>query len=117
MVTTAANYGFIRTSDGRAVRGRCYFPGMESGKRRLQVLLDEDRYERLRQRSIRTGRSIGELVQMALDRAESDVSFNGGRADPSVTGPRGPINDAFFLEADIEWFTPQSRITSGPGHD
>lgn len=54
---------------------------------------------------------------MALDRAESDVSFNGGRADPSVTGPRGPINDAFFLEADIEWFTPQGRITSGPAHD
>lgn len=82
---------------------------MESGQRRLQVLLDEDRYERLRQRSKRTGRSIGELVRSALDRAESDFSLSKGETDPPMSFPRSPVNDPGFLQADIEWFTPSRR--------
>ncbi len=90
------------------MRVRCYFSGMESGERRLQVLLDEDRYERLRQRSKRSGKSIGELVRMALDRAESDFSISRGQADRPAAGQRSPVNDPGFLQADIEWFTPSA---------
>lgn len=35
--------------------------------RRLQVLLDEDRYERLRRESERTGAPIGAIVRAAID--------------------------------------------------
>lgn len=83
----------------------------------MQVLLDEERYERLRQRSIRSGKSIGELVKMALDQTESDFSISRGQADPSVAGPRSPVNDAFFLEADIEWFTPSTHAAPGNARD
>ena len=82
---------------------------MESGQRRLQVLLDEDRYERLRQRSKRSGKSIGELVRMALDRAESDFSLSKGETDSAMSFPRSPVNDPGFLQVDIEWFTPSRR--------
>lgn len=82
---------------------------MESGERRLQVLLDEDRYERLRQRSKRSGRSIGELVRMALDKAESDFSLSKGQTDTAMSLPRNPVNDPGFLQADAEWFTPSRR--------
>lgn len=40
--------------------------------RRTQVLLDEGRHERLRQRAQRTGSSIGELVREAIDVAYPD---------------------------------------------
>lgn len=36
--------------------------------RRLQVLLDDERHERLTAESRRTGRSVGALVRDALDR-------------------------------------------------
>jgi hypothetical protein len=36
--------------------------------RRLQVLVDEDRYERLAQASNRLGTPVGELVRRAIDR-------------------------------------------------
>lgn len=37
--------------------------------RRLQVLLDEERWQRLEQQSSRTGASIGSIVRRALDDA------------------------------------------------
>ena len=36
--------------------------------RRLQVLIDDDRYERLKRQSERTGVPIGEIVRRAIDR-------------------------------------------------
>jgi hypothetical protein len=35
--------------------------------RRLQVLIDDDRWERLQRRSAETGASVGELVRRAID--------------------------------------------------
>lgn len=37
-------------------------------KRRLQVLVDDDRYERLTRESKRSGAPVGELVRRAIDR-------------------------------------------------
>jgi hypothetical protein len=37
--------------------------------RRLQVLIDDERYERLKAQSERTGVPIGEIVRRAIDRA------------------------------------------------
>lgn len=37
-------------------------------QRRLQVLIDEQRHERLRRESMRQGAPIGELVRRAIDR-------------------------------------------------
>lgn len=36
-------------------------------KRRLQVLVDDERYERLAQESTRSGAPVGELVRRAID--------------------------------------------------
>ncbi len=36
---------------------------------RTQILLEDEQYERLRDESARTGRSIGELVRLAIDRS------------------------------------------------
>ena len=82
---------------------------MERRGRRLQVLLDEQRYERLRQRSIASGKSIGELVRMALDEADSDSGGSQSEADRPLAGHRSPVNDPGFLQADIEWFTPPAH--------
>jgi hypothetical protein len=37
--------------------------------RRLQVLIDDDRWERLERRSAETGASVGEVVRRAIDEA------------------------------------------------
>lgn len=47
----------------------CYCAGVAQLTHRTQVLLDEDRHQRLRQRAQRTGSSIGELVREAIDLA------------------------------------------------
>jgi Ribbon-helix-helix domain len=38
-------------------------------RRRLQVLIDDERYERLRRESEATGVPVGEIVRRAIDRA------------------------------------------------
>lgn len=51
--------------------------------RRTQVLLDDERYERLRRRAEERGASIGELVREAIDRSLSEDTgrrFRAGQA-------------------------------------
>lgn len=46
--------------------------GVTQLSRRTQILLDEDRHQRLRLRAERTGSSMGELVREAIDLAYPD---------------------------------------------
>jgi hypothetical protein len=48
--------------------------------RRLQVLLDDERYERLEQRSRATGASVGALVRRAIDESYPPAPRNAERA-------------------------------------
>jgi hypothetical protein len=49
--------------------------------RRLQVLLDDERFERLERRSSETGASVGALVRRAIDE-----TYPAGAGDPERAG-------------------------------
>jgi hypothetical protein len=56
--------------------------------RRLQILLDDERYERLERRASETGASVGALVRRAIDE-----TYPAGSSDPEQAGRE-------FLAAD-----------------
>ena len=64
-------------------------------KRRLQILVDDDRFERLAQESERTGAPVGELVRRAIDHEFPQANRRAGReragrellAMPPPSGP------------------------------
>lgn len=61
--------------------------------RRLQVLLDEDRFTRLERRSLETGTSVGALVRSAIDDA-----YPAGSRDPERAGAEFLAGDAMPVE-------------------
>jgi hypothetical protein len=67
-------------------------------KRRLQVLIDDDRYDRLTAESARSGAPLGELVRRAIDHEyppsdrESDRE-RAGRELLAMPPPPGPEPD------------------------
>jgi Ribbon-helix-helix protein, copG family len=61
--------------------------------RRLQVLIDDDRYERLRREAERTGAPIGAIVRSAIDERVGSDSGRAERraaADRILNAPRPP---------------------------
>ncbi|MGH2763504.1 MAG: ribbon-helix-helix protein, CopG family [Thermoleophilaceae bacterium] len=48
-------------------------------ERRLQVLIDDDRYERLRRESERTGAPVGAIVRAAIDERLGTASHRAAR--------------------------------------
>jgi hypothetical protein len=57
--------------------------------RRLQVLIDDDRYERLRRASDESGAPVGELVRRAIDREFPGASSDrAAAADALLAMPR-----------------------------
>lgn len=69
---------------------------------RLQVLLDDERYERLRRRADETGVSVGALVRDAIDRAVPRVDPERARAiDELLALPPLPVGDWDELEDEI----------------
>jgi len=61
--------------------------------RRLQVLIDDDRWERLQRRSAETGASVGELVRRAIDDglpgSDEDAAAAGARFLAAAPMPVG----------------------------
>ena len=47
---------------------------------RTQILLDDERHERLRRRAAETGRSVGALIREAIDRGLPDAPPDRSRA-------------------------------------
>jgi hypothetical protein len=62
--------------------------------RRLQVLIDDERWERLQRRSAETGASVGELVRRAIDNGLPPGRENARAALASfLDSPRVPVGD------------------------
>ncbi|MBW8060426.1 MAG: ribbon-helix-helix protein, CopG family [Solirubrobacterales bacterium] len=67
--------------------------------RRLQVLVDDDRYERLARESERTGAPVGELVRRAIDHEFPQVGSRRGERERAgrellaMPPPPGPEPD------------------------
>lgn len=64
-------------------------------RRRLQVLIDDERYERLREAAERAGAPVGELVRRAIDRefpADREARTQAARRllDAPLPGGREP---------------------------
>lgn len=76
---------------------------MPTLKRRLQVLLDEERYERLRRRAEETGDSVGEVVRVAIDEAIPRIDPDRAKAiDELLALPPMPVDDWEVMEREIE---------------
>jgi hypothetical protein len=70
--------------------------------RRLQVLIDDERYERLRRESERTGAPIGAIVRSAIDERFTQAVDRGDRraaAQRLLEAPRPPGREPDWEEA------------------
>ena len=71
--------------------------------RRTQILLDEERYERLRRRAEERGASIGELVREAIDRSLSEDTERRFRAGQALLDAEPiAVDDWPVIEREIE---------------
>lgn len=71
--------------------------------RRLQILLDDERHERLTAESRRSGRSVGALVRDALDRTYPSVTRRKREAARRIlAAPRMPIGDPEEIRAELD---------------
>ncbi len=72
--------------------------------RRTQVLLDEQRYHRLRARSLAEGVSVGAFVRAALDRALAEDAAAGTRhaAQAFLDAPPLPVGEPEDLDRELE---------------
>lgn len=62
--------------------------------RRMQILLDDERYERLQRQARRNGKSIGGLIREAIDRAYPQVPESRKRAVEAILNAEpGPAID------------------------
>ncbi len=72
--------------------------------RRLQVLLDDERYHRLQRESERSGAAVGELVRRAIDREyPSDLERRAAAAERllGASPPPGPEPDWEAVKDDM----------------
>ena len=71
--------------------------------RRLQVLVDDERYERLERESERTGASIGALVRTAIDERYSSVWPSPEEAGRGLLEAEPmPVGDWEDMERELE---------------
>lgn len=70
--------------------------------RRVQILLDEERYERLERRSRESGASVGALVRRALDEAYPPGSIDPERAGAEFLAAEPmPVEDWPAMKAEL----------------
>lgn len=76
--------------------------GMDMLNRRLQVLIDDERHERLRREAERTGMPVGELVRRAIDRQYPPVADRraAGEYLLGLEAPAGP-EPAWEVQKDM----------------
>ncbi len=71
--------------------------------RRLQILLDEDRYERLSRRSIERGSSVATLVREAIDLAYPAVDpRKAAAAEEILSAEPMPVPDVAELRRELD---------------
>lgn len=70
--------------------------------RRLEVLIDEDRYSRLEQRARQRGTSVATLVRVAINAAFPQGIDRAAAAQLLLDAPLVPIDDWAALKAEIE---------------
>jgi hypothetical protein len=71
--------------------------------RRVQILLDEERHERLLAESRRRRISVGALVREAIDRAyPGDAARRRAAGRAILAAPRMPIGDPAELKAELD---------------
>lgn len=69
--------------------------------RRTQILLDEERHERLQRRSAETGASVGALIREAIDTAFPGIPTDRERAaDELLEAEPMPVQDWPRIKAD-----------------
>lgn len=79
--------------------------------RRLQVLIDEERYQRLRRHAEKSGASVGALAREAIDRTFPALPPDRARAAAAILDlDPMPIGDWGEIEAEIE-----AAYERGPG--
>ena len=70
--------------------------------RRLQVLLDDERYERLEQRSRETGASVGALVRRAIDESYPPAGVDADRAGAEfLAADPMPVDDWDVMKREL----------------
>jgi hypothetical protein len=70
--------------------------------RRTQVLLDDERYEQLRQRAEQTGSSVGSLIREAIDRALADDGERRREAAEAILNAEPmPVDDWPVMKREI----------------
>ncbi|MDQ3630111.1 MAG: ribbon-helix-helix protein, CopG family [Actinomycetota bacterium] len=71
--------------------------------RRLQVLIDDDRWERLERRSAETGASVGEVVRRAIDEALPAVDRSQAIAamERFLATPPMPVDDWDVMKREM----------------
>jgi ribbon-helix-helix CopG family protein len=71
--------------------------------RRTQILLDEARYERLRERADRSGESVAALIRGAIDRLlDEDLDRRSRAAESLLAAELMPVADWPELERELE---------------
>lgn len=70
--------------------------------RRLQVLIDDERWERLEKRSIETGASVAEVVRRALDEALPPPAEDRRAAlERFLGGPPMPVDEWDVMKQEM----------------
>lgn len=70
--------------------------------RRLQILLDEGRYRRLRERARRRKVSVGTLIREAIDAVEVDPLARAAAAREILAAPKMPVPTLADLKRELD---------------
>lgn len=70
--------------------------------RRLQVLLDEARYRRLRDRARRRKVSVATIIREAIDAADGDPRARADAARAILAAPRMPVPPLQELKRELD---------------
>jgi hypothetical protein len=82
--------------------------------RRTQILLDDERYERLRERADRSGESVGALIRGAIDRLlDEDLDRRRRAAASLLAADPMPVDDWPKMEREIETMYERSLDPGG----
>ena len=84
-------------------RPSCYSMCMSTLTRRVQLLLDEDRYARIEGEARRSGASVASVIRQAIDRHFADDTMDRARAAQLLLDAAPiPVDDWSVLKAEIE---------------
>lgn len=74
---------------------------MSKLNRRLQVLLDEERYDRLEREAERRGAPVASIVREAVDRLLAEETDRRAAGDRLLAAPSMPVEDWPEMKKDL----------------